>query len=178
LLIQLWGDPQVQRALITTHKKHPVIAKIAEKMRAFGYQRSTEEINTRIKNLKCLYNRIKKDLDAGNLNEPAWKHYSAMDEILSRPVFGASNKIPQPHLVSQGKSEDDIAEVQETTVDDSQPMDVQIKEEKQSDDEMDDDDNSNDLKVEDFLEQSQSEGVETVIKEEPVDLDDKLVTKF
>lgn len=57
LLIQLWGDPQVQRALITTHKKHPVIAKIAEKMRAFGYQRSTEEINTRIKNLKCLYNR-------------------------------------------------------------------------------------------------------------------------
>ncbi|CRK99010.1 CLUMA_CG011936, isoform A [Clunio marinus] len=94
LLIQLWGDPQVQRTLITIHKKHPVIAKIAERMRSHGYNRSTEEINTRIKNLKCLYNRIKKDLESGLLNEPSWKHYGAMDEILSRPVFGNSNKVP------------------------------------------------------------------------------------
>jgi hypothetical protein len=94
LLIQLWGDPQVQRTLITIHKKHPVIARIAEKMRAHGYNRSTEEINTRIKNLKCLYNRIKKDLESGLLNEPSWKHYDAMDEILSRPVFGYNNKSP------------------------------------------------------------------------------------
>lgn len=94
LLIQLWGDPQIQRTLITVHKKHPVIAKIAERMRTHGYNRSTEEINTRIKNLKCLYNRIKKDLDSGLLNEPSWKHYGAMDEILSRPVFGNSNKVP------------------------------------------------------------------------------------
>lgn len=29
LLISLWGDPIVQKTLITTHKKHPVIQKIA-----------------------------------------------------------------------------------------------------------------------------------------------------
>uniref|UniRef100_A0A182JRT9 Myb/SANT-like DNA-binding domain-containing protein n=1 Tax=Anopheles christyi TaxID=43041 RepID=A0A182JRT9_9DIPT len=91
LLISLWGDPQVQRTLITTHKKHPVIAKLAEKMREYGYNRSTEEINTRIKNLKCFYNRIKKDLDTGVINEPSWKHFQAMDEILTRPVFGGAN---------------------------------------------------------------------------------------
>ncbi|XP_053681311.1 uncharacterized protein LOC128732166 [Anopheles nili] len=88
LLISLWGDPQVQRTLITTHKKHPVIAKLAEKMREYGYNRSTEEINTRIKNLKCFYNRLKKDLETGVINEPSWKHFQAMDEILTRPVFG------------------------------------------------------------------------------------------
>uniref|UniRef100_A0A182QUN1 Myb/SANT-like DNA-binding domain-containing protein n=1 Tax=Anopheles farauti TaxID=69004 RepID=A0A182QUN1_9DIPT len=91
LLISLWGDPQVQRTLITTHKKHPVIAKLAEKMRDYGYNRSTEEINTRIKNLKCFYNRIKKDLETGVINEPSWKHFQAMDEILTRPVFGGAN---------------------------------------------------------------------------------------
>ncbi|KFB53897.1 hypothetical protein ZHAS_00022343 [Anopheles sinensis] len=91
LLISLWGDPKVQRTLITTHKKHPVIAKLAEKMREYGYNRSTEEINTRIKNLKCFYNRIKKDLEQGTINEPSWKHYKAMDEILTRPVFGGAN---------------------------------------------------------------------------------------
>uniref|UniRef100_A0AAG5DNZ5 Myb/SANT-like DNA-binding domain-containing protein n=1 Tax=Anopheles atroparvus TaxID=41427 RepID=A0AAG5DNZ5_ANOAO len=96
LLIQLWGDPQVQRTLITTHKKHPVIAKLAEKMREYGYNRSTEEINTRIKNLKCFYNRIKKDLELGTINEPSWKHFQAMDEILTRPVFGNSNAVQRP----------------------------------------------------------------------------------
>ncbi len=29
LLISLWGDPVVQKTLITTHKKHPVIQKLA-----------------------------------------------------------------------------------------------------------------------------------------------------
>uniref|UniRef100_A0A182WDA2 Myb/SANT-like DNA-binding domain-containing protein n=1 Tax=Anopheles minimus TaxID=112268 RepID=A0A182WDA2_9DIPT len=101
LLISLWGDPQVQRTLITTHKKHPVIAKLAEKMREYGYNRSTEEINTRIKNLKCFYNRIKKDLETGVINEASWKHFQAMDEILTRPVFGGANAAsryqPTPH---------------------------------------------------------------------------------
>ena len=92
LLISFWGDPLVQRTLITTHKKHPVIAKIADKMREYGYSRSTEEINTRIKNLKCLYNRIKKDIEVGVTSEATWKHFGAMDEILSRPVFGHANQ--------------------------------------------------------------------------------------
>ncbi|XP_052888487.1 mucin-19 [Anopheles moucheti] len=104
LLISLWGDPLVQRTLITTHKKHPVIAKLAEKMREYGYNRSTEEINTRIKNLKCFYNRIKKDLETGVINEPSWKHFHAMDEILTRPVFGGANAASryQPTPVASG----------------------------------------------------------------------------
>ncbi|XP_050080303.1 uncharacterized protein LOC126567963 [Anopheles maculipalpis] len=104
LLISLWGDPQVQRTLITTHKKHPVIAKLAEKMREYGYNRSTEEINTRIKNLKCFYNRYKKDLEMGVINEPSWKHFQAMDEILTRPVFGGANAASryQPTPLSAG----------------------------------------------------------------------------
>lgn len=78
LLISLWGDPKVQKTLITTHKKHPVIAKLAETMREHGYHRSPEEINTRIKNLKCFYNRIKKDIEMGITTEPTWRHYTAM----------------------------------------------------------------------------------------------------
>jgi Myb/SANT-like DNA-binding domain len=57
-------------------------------MRDFGYHRSTEEINTRIKNLKCFYNRTKKELDSGEINMTLWRHYEAMDEIMTRPIFG------------------------------------------------------------------------------------------
>ncbi|XP_035893987.1 tau-tubulin kinase 1-like [Anopheles stephensi] len=93
LLIALWGDPLVQKTLITTHKKHPVIAELARKMREHGYNRSTEEINTRIKNLKCFYNRIKKDMAAGIINQTTWRHYAEMDEIISRPVFGNAHRL-------------------------------------------------------------------------------------
>ncbi|GAB0087671.1 hypothetical protein DMENIID0001_020100 [Sergentomyia squamirostris] len=89
VLISLWGDPKVQKTLITTHKKHPVIARLAESMRAYGYYRSPAEINTRLKNLKCFYNRIKKDMEMGVINHPTWKHFDAMDEILNRPIFGS-----------------------------------------------------------------------------------------
>lgn len=57
-------------------------------MQEHGYNRTAEEINTRIKNLKCFYNRVKKDLEMGVINAPSWPHYEAMDEILSRPIFG------------------------------------------------------------------------------------------
>lgn len=87
---------QVQKTLITTHKKHPVILRLAEQMREHGYYRSADEINTRIKNLKCFYNRIKKDVEMGIITEPTWKHYKAMEEIVTRPVFG--NRVQQPHL--------------------------------------------------------------------------------
>ncbi|XP_053659850.1 probable serine/threonine-protein kinase mps1 [Anopheles marshallii] len=102
LLIALWGDPVVQKTLITTHKKHPVIAELARKMRDHGYNRSTEEINTRIKNLKCFYNRIKKDMAAGIINQTTWRHYAEMDEIISRPVFGNAHRL---HLQQQTKQQ-------------------------------------------------------------------------
>lgn len=181
LLIQLWGDPQVQRTLITIHKKHPVIAKIAEKMRGYGYNRSTEEVNTRIKNLKCLYNRIKKDLEAGLLNEPSWKHFQAMDEILSRPVFGNSDKV-----TSNGNKI--VISSLSSSTSSSPPLGLhlcQVKDEDTSGDDADDDMDTmmeydgNELRPEDLLnviEDDDEEDDDIIechqVKEEPVDITD------
>ncbi|XP_055918014.1 putative uncharacterized protein DDB_G0282499 [Eupeodes corollae] len=106
LLISLWGDPTVQRTLITTHRKHTVIAKLTEQMNEYGYNRSTEEINTRIKNLKCFYNRLKKDMDMGSISGVTWKHFGAMDEIMTRSIFSVRpNEIPKPSLKYQLEQE-------------------------------------------------------------------------
>ncbi|XP_026473804.1 probable serine/threonine-protein kinase DDB_G0267686 isoform X2 [Ctenocephalides felis] len=83
-LISLWGNPTVQRTLITSHKKSPIINTLAVLMQQRGYYRSPDEINTRLKNLKCCYNRIKKDLDGGILNNSKWLHFKAMDAILGK----------------------------------------------------------------------------------------------
>ncbi|XP_053685906.1 uncharacterized protein LOC128735449 [Sabethes cyaneus] len=143
LLISLWGDPQVQKTLITTHKKHPVIAELAMKMREFGYNRSTEEINTRIKNLKCFYNRIKKDMAAGIINQTTWKHFSEMDEIISRPVFGNAHRL---HMMQQQKQQQEEEELKKQILEQQEQMQrFPVKLELMSDDD------STEIRAEDLL---------------------------
>ena len=84
----MWGDPKVQRKLITSHKKHPIISGIAETMKEKGYNRSVDEINTRLKYLKCVYNKINRDKESGIIIKPTWRHFKAIDKIIKRPVFG------------------------------------------------------------------------------------------
>ncbi|KAM7358514.1 uncharacterized protein ACRADG_003459 isoform 1-T2 [Cochliomyia hominivorax] len=99
LLIQLWGDPKVQRELITTHKKHVVISQLSAKMEEYGYYRTPEEITTRIKNMKCFYNRLKKEMETNKGMDPSWRHYAEMDAIMTRPIFSVRpNEVPAPSL--------------------------------------------------------------------------------
>lgn len=143
MLISLWGDPQVQKTLITTHKKHPVIADLAKKMREHGYNRSTEEINTRIKNLKCFYNRIKKDMAAGIINQTTWKHYAEMDEIISRPVFGNAHRM---HMIQQQKQQEEQEELKKQILEQQEQMQrFPVKLEVMSDDD------STEIRAEDLL---------------------------
>lgn len=93
LLISLWGRPEIQRVLITSSKKLPIIQNLAKELEKHGFKRSPEEINTRIKNLKCFYNRMKKDIELGILREPTWRHYDSMKKVLDREVFGNNRQI-------------------------------------------------------------------------------------
>lgn len=145
-------------------------------MREHGYYRSAEEINTRIKNLKCFYNRIKKDVELGVISEPTWKHYAAMEEIITRPVFG--NRVQQPHLYNaQQQQKNNTQEAKyswikkmEAETDDSnelRPEDLLSVEEQDEDDNSDNDYNEDDDAEMDFEEAS------LVPKEEPIDIDDE-----
>lgn len=171
LLIALWGDPKIQKTLITTHKKTPVIEKLALSMREKGYYRSPEEINTRIKNLKCLYNRIKKDVESGQLAEPTWKHYSAMDEILNRPIFGRSalqERIRQQQILKEKEEKDRLVEID----------DYVEESESENNNELDDENMSEDIYPEDLLNSELlTEGIKLeepfiVPKDEPIDVDE------
>ncbi|XP_056644338.1 uncharacterized protein LOC130450153 isoform X1 [Diorhabda sublineata] len=87
LLIQLWGSPQIQNKLYLTHRKAPVMRLLAANMQHRGFYRTPDEIKTRLRNLKCLYHRIKRSLQTGagrGTVDPDWPHYKAMDDILSR----------------------------------------------------------------------------------------------
>nr|CAD7406212.1 unnamed protein product [Timema poppensis] len=83
LLIQLWGSPTIQNQMITSHRKAPIMLQLAALMQQYGFYRTPEEITTRIRNLKCIYHRIKKSLRTGiGLVDPDWHHFKAIDAIL------------------------------------------------------------------------------------------------
>lgn len=88
LLIQLWGSPHIQNKLYLTHRKAPVMRLLAATMQQRGFYRTPDEIKTRIRNLKCLYHRIKRSMACGTgigTVDPDWPHFKAMDAILNRP---------------------------------------------------------------------------------------------
>lgn len=87
LLIHLWGNPTIQNKLYLTHRKAPVMRMIAASMQEKGYNRTPDEIKTRIRNLKCLYHRIKRTVSSGSgigTVDIDWPHYEAMDRILNK----------------------------------------------------------------------------------------------
>lgn len=180
-LIKIWGDPKIQRTLITTHRKLPVIQSLADRMREKGYFRSVEEINTRIKNLKCLYNRIKKDIDLGIITEPTWKHYSAIDEIMNRPMFGRpAHFSPNTSTTTNSTSNRKINVIIENDDD----MNENESDEFDDDDEDEDEDDENEIYdgtvITDLLEMETSNDIKIedelmVPKEEPLDLDDDVL---
>lgn len=158
-----YSPKQVQKTLITSHKKHPVIVQLAEQMREHGYIRSPDEINTRIKNLKCFYNRIKKDIDTGIVTEPTWKHYKTMEEIVTRPVFG--NRLQQPHLQHLLQQADD-----QNALENCSPNDSDMADEEESTDS---------VRPEDLLSMQEDDEADMdfdngslVPKDEPLDIDE------
>ncbi|PNF43181.1 hypothetical protein B7P43_G15653 [Cryptotermes secundus] len=82
LLIQLWGSPSIQTQMSACHRKAPIMIQLASMMQQYGFYRTPEEITTRIRNLKCIYHRIKKTLSTGLITDPDWHHFKAMDAIL------------------------------------------------------------------------------------------------
>lgn len=87
LLISLWGSPVIQNKLYLTHRKAPVMRLLAANMQQRGFHRTPDEIKTRIRNLKCLYHRIKRTMVTGTgigTVDPDWPHFKAMDAILGK----------------------------------------------------------------------------------------------
>ncbi|XP_018564745.1 uncharacterized protein LOC108906076 [Anoplophora glabripennis] len=114
LLIQLWGSPQIQNKLYLTHRKAPVMRLLAANMQHRGFYRTPDEIKTRIRNLKCLYHRIKRSMQTGTgigTVDPDWPHFKAMDEILSKKNQNKTQNLYKDNIFEGPRCEDIKQEV-------------------------------------------------------------------
>ncbi|KAJ8915039.1 hypothetical protein NQ315_016014 [Exocentrus adspersus] len=109
LLIQLWGSPQIQNKLYLTHRKAPVMRLLAANMQHRGFYRTPDEIKTRIRNLKCLYHRIKRSVQTGvgiGTVDPDWPHFKAMDDILSKKNQNKPQNLYKDNIFEGPRCED------------------------------------------------------------------------
>lgn len=86
----------MQENIKSNYLKTPFIEEIAEKMRMHGFNRSTKEVETRLRTIKCSYTRIRKDLDAGWIRKPTWKYFDDVHVILGSSIV----KKEQIHIQS------------------------------------------------------------------------------
>uniref|UniRef100_A0A672NYE0 Uncharacterized LOC107581120 n=1 Tax=Sinocyclocheilus grahami TaxID=75366 RepID=A0A672NYE0_SINGR len=90
ILLQLWGNEQVQQNLQRCPHNGHIYSEISEKLNAHGYLRSAEQCHTRIKRLKISYRQCRDSLSSPEAERVEFKFYDLMEDIFRR---NASSKV-------------------------------------------------------------------------------------
>lgn len=85
LLLEIWGDPQVQQSLKCTPHNGHIFTEISEKLGASGYFRSAEQCHTRIKRLKANYRQCQESMRSSRQTDKIdFKFYELLEKILDK----------------------------------------------------------------------------------------------
>ncbi|XP_005164569.2 uncharacterized protein isoform X1 [Danio rerio] len=97
ILLQLWGNEQVQQNLQRCPHNGHIYSDISEKLNTHGYLRTAEQCHTRIKRLKISYRQCRDSISSPEAERVEFKFYDLMEDIFQR---NASSK-------ASGENEDD-----------------------------------------------------------------------
>lgn len=111
LLLEIWGDPQVQQDLKRYPHNTPVYSEIAEKLAACGYRRSADQCYTRIKRLKALYRNCQDRSDKGN-DKSEFKFYKILEKILDNQPSTSSTKAVDTIEISEDSNSNSVPETE------------------------------------------------------------------
>ncbi|XP_028306642.1 uncharacterized protein LOC114465680 [Gouania willdenowi] len=101
ILLELWGDPQVQQCLrLYPHNGH-IFTEISEKLEANGYFRSSEQCHTRIKRLKSSYRQCQENMSSSGTDRVDFKFYDLLEQILEKQPSSSSTVITESIEVSE-----------------------------------------------------------------------------
>ncbi|XP_043092817.1 uncharacterized protein zgc:113263 isoform X2 [Puntigrus tetrazona] len=115
ILLQLWGNEQVQQNLQRCPHNGHIYSEISEKLNAHGYLRSAEQCHTRIKRLKISYRQCRDSMSSPAAERVEFKFYDLMEDIFQR---NASSKGSGDNESSKGiklESQDTCNSVDQTT---------------------------------------------------------------
>lgn len=111
ILLQLWGNEQVQQNLQRCPHNGPIYSEISEKLNAHGYLRSSEQCHTRIKRLKISYRQCRDSISSPEAERVEFKFYDLMEDIFRK---NASSKVSGDNEPNNDMKSDTCSRVDQT----------------------------------------------------------------
>ncbi|XP_015245822.1 PREDICTED: uncharacterized protein LOC107094608 isoform X1 [Cyprinodon variegatus] len=84
ILLEVWGDPQMQQCLRRYPHNGHIFTEVSEKLNANGYSRTPEQCHTRIKRLKTAYRQCKENMSSSGTDRVDFKFYDLLEQILEK----------------------------------------------------------------------------------------------
>ncbi|XP_044198887.1 uncharacterized protein zgc:113263 isoform X1 [Thunnus albacares] len=108
ILLEIWGDPQVQQNLRRYPHNGHVFTEISEKLCANGYPRSAEQCHTRIKRLKSSYRQCQESMSSSGTVD--FKFYDLLEQILDKQPSTSSTVVTDSIEISEDSNGESVSE--------------------------------------------------------------------
>ncbi|XP_051976518.1 uncharacterized protein LOC127638813 [Xyrauchen texanus] len=104
ILLQLWGDEQVQQNLQRCPHNGHIYSEISAKLNVHGYPRSAEQCQTRIKRLKISYRQCRERIGSPEAEHIDFKFYDLMENIFQKNSSLKASGVPDNESIIPTKS--------------------------------------------------------------------------
>uniref|UniRef100_A0A3B5MFW6 Myb-like domain-containing protein n=1 Tax=Xiphophorus couchianus TaxID=32473 RepID=A0A3B5MFW6_9TELE len=101
ILLEVWGDPQMQQCLRRYPHNGHIFTEVSEKLNANGYSRTPEQCHTRIKRLKAAYRQCKENMSSSGTDRVDFKFYDLLEQILDKQPSTSSTIITDSIEISE-----------------------------------------------------------------------------
>ncbi|XP_029969530.1 uncharacterized protein LOC115404372 [Salarias fasciatus] len=115
ILLELWGDSQVQQNLRRYPHNGHLFTEISKKLSAHGYSRSAEQCHTRIKRLKASYRQCQENMSSSGTDRPDFKFYDLLEQILDKQPSTSSAAATDSIEISEDSNSESVTEKDEET---------------------------------------------------------------
>ncbi|XP_036004846.1 uncharacterized protein zgc:113263 isoform X1 [Fundulus heteroclitus] len=106
ILLEVWGDPQMQHGLRRYPHNGHIFTEVSEKLNANGYSRTPEQCHTRIKRLKTAYRQCKENMSSSGTDRVDFKFYDLLEQILEKQPSTSSAIVTDSIEISEDSNGD------------------------------------------------------------------------
>ncbi|XP_074554138.1 uncharacterized protein LOC141810457 isoform X2 [Halichoeres trimaculatus] len=110
ILLELWGDQQVQKSMRRYPHNGHIFTEISEKLSANGYSRSPDQCHTRIKRLKANYRQCRENMSLSGTDRVDFKFYDLLEQILEKQPSTSSTVITDSIEISEDSNGESVTE--------------------------------------------------------------------
>ncbi|XP_042367628.1 uncharacterized protein zgc:113263 isoform X2 [Plectropomus leopardus] len=110
ILLEIWGDPQVQQNMRRYPHNGHIFTEISEKLGANGYSRSAGQCHTRIKRLKASYRQCRENMSSSGTDRVDFKFYDLLEQILDKQPSTSSAVVTDHIEISEDSNSESVME--------------------------------------------------------------------